>query len=48
MERSRVNEVSGQIFQPVENSSGAVRTERGLSSSPVYPSQYPLKNTLVN
>ena len=25
IERSRVNEVSGQIFQPVENSFGAVR-----------------------
>ena len=25
IERSRVNEVSGQIFQPVENSSAAVR-----------------------
>lgn len=37
MERFRVNEVSGQIFQPVQNSSGAVWTERGLISS-VYTS----------
>ena len=28
IERSRVNEVSGPIFQPVENSSGAVRVNR--------------------
>ena len=26
IERSRVDQVSGQIFQPVENSSGAVRS----------------------
>lgn len=38
MEQFRVNEVSGQIFQPVQNSSGAVWTERGLISSSVYTS----------